>query len=112
MVDRLKFGRVRRGGETTCGFGVDRHDCANPAVWHLLFTDGSGTNCMTCAEHLDFINSRPRPGYDIHAFGPDCGMPGALWHYPYKDEPEGYCFFPANEDASAMESAELAPGDR
>lgn len=28
-----------------------------------------------------------------------------MWHMPYEDEDEGYCFFPANDDASAMEQA-------
>lgn len=104
MSEPLKFGAMSRAGETTCGFGVDRRDCDKPAVWHLLWLDSNHTS-MTCAEHLDYINSRSHPDYDIHTFGSDCGMPGAMWHMPYEDEDEGYCFFPANDDASAMEQA-------
>jgi hypothetical protein len=40
--------------------------------------------------------------YEEHAFEGDCGMPGTWWHHPYEDEPEGYCFFPALDDASLL----------
>lgn len=56
----------------------------------------------TCGEHLVFIAACAQIPYETHPFGGDCSMPGALWHHPYEDEDEGYCFFPALDDASLL----------
>ncbi len=107
MTTPLKLGTKPRWGETTCGFGVDRPDCDKPAVWHLMWLD-SGSVSAACEEHLAYIDSRQHPEYERHSFAPNCGMPGVWWQHPNEGEEEGYCFFPANDDASAMEAAELA----
>lgn len=109
-AEALKFGTKARWGEATCGYGIDEHHCDKPAVWHLLWLDSNAVS-NTCEEHLAFIDSRPNPGYDRHAFGANCGMPGVLWHFPYEDEDEGYCLFPANDDASAMAEVDLVIDD-
>ncbi|WP_032375998.1 hypothetical protein [Rhodococcoides fascians] len=101
----LRLGSKPRWGETTCGYGIDEPVCNKRAVWHLLWLESTFVS-STCDEHLAFVNSRPHPDYDIHTFSANCSMPGVLWHFPYEDEPEGYCLFPANDDASAMAMTE------
>jgi hypothetical protein len=101
----LRFGGDLGFGGTTCGYGVDTPACHKPAVWHLYWLESNSTS-PTCDEHLAFINSRSHPDYDIHTHGPNCGMPGVHWQFPYEDQKEGYCFFPANDDASALMAEE------
>lgn len=105
-MEKLKLGTRSRAGEQTCGYGVDDDLCSAPAKHHVLFY-GSNQNCMACEEHMRFIQSvTTQNSFEIHGFGSNCGMPGALWHHPYEDEKEGYCFFPSNDDISALEYSE------
>lgn len=106
----LRLGSRQRWGETNCGYGVDQPACENPAVWHLLWLDSNNVSA-TCEQHLAFINSRQHPEYDRHTFGPNCNMPGVLWQFPFEDENEGYCVFPANDDASAMQAWETVAAE-
>lgn len=107
--ESLRVGAEQPYGETTCGYGLDRALCSAPAIWHIFWLGGDfdGHTSSTCAEHLEYINSRSHPAYDIHTHGPNCGMPGTHWQFPYKDQDEGYCFFPANDDMSAIEVADV-----
>lgn len=101
----LLFGTETRFGETTCSYGFEGRCCTKPACWHLFWLDGDDKTSATCDEHLDFIQTRAHPEFDRHTFGANCSMPGTLWHFPYEDEAEGYCLFPANDDASALTAA-------
>lgn len=109
MSEPLRLGESIPSGGTTCGYGLTRSECDQPATHHVLWLADNWTS-PTCAEHLAFIRSRDtseRP-YEVHTFGGNCGMPGTLWHHPYEDEEEGYCLFPAPDDASLLaESAEV-----
>lgn len=93
----FKLGTKPRWGATTCGFGVDRNDCSQPATTHVMWLDTAATS-STCDEHLGYIRDNADLPYETHTFGGDCGMPGSLWHHPYEDEDEGYCIFPAVDD--------------
>lgn len=55
-----------------------------------------------CAEHASFLRETTAVEVEEHTFAGDCGMPGTLWHHPYEDEPEGYCVFPAPDDAAVV----------
>lgn len=110
--DAIRLGDERPWGETICGYGLDRPECDQPAAWHVLWLKDNWTS-TTCDEHLAFIRSRDTSDtpYEIHSFGPNCGMPGTLWHHPYEDEEEGYCLFPAVDDASLL-AEEDVPASR
>lgn len=105
----FRLGEITRWGETTCGFGVDLPMCDKPATVHVMWLESSATS-STCDEHMAFIAKSATFDYETHTFGGDCGMPGSLWHHPYEDEDEGYCHFPAPDDASlVIEEIEPAP---
>lgn len=97
----LKLGAERGWGETTCGYGLTAEaECDRPAVWHLYWlVEGHGS--AACGEHLNYINSRPHPEYDIHPFSGECGMPGVQWHFT-TDDTESWCAFPGPADASTL----------
>lgn len=97
----LRLGAERSWGETRCQFGLERPECDQAATHHVMWLEDNHTSA-TCAEHLDFIRSRAQMPYEVHTHGPDCGMPGSLWHHPYEDEDQGYCLFPAPDDASVV----------
>ena len=106
----LRLGDTRTWGETTCGFGLTVPECFEPATRHFMWLTDNSTS-PACDEHAAYIHSRDTTAtpFDEHTHGPDCGMPGALWRFAYEDQDEGYCFFPAVDDASllAEESAPL-----
>lgn len=108
----LRLGEERPWGETTCGFGLERPSCDQPATWHVMWLVDNWTS-NTCDEHMAYIRSRDTSStpYEVHTFGPNCGMPGTLWHHPYDDEEEGYCLFPAVDDASLL-AEEDVPASR
>lgn len=108
----LRLGEGRPWGETTCGFGLERPECDRPATWHVLWLVENWTS-NTCDEHLAYIRNRDTSStpYEVHTFGANCGMPGTLWHHPYEDEEEGYCLFPAVDDASLL-AEEDVPASR
>ena len=103
MRPQLKLGTDRGWGERVCQYGLERPECNRPATRHFMWLTDNGTS-VACDEHAAFIHSRDTSStpFDEHAFGPDCGMPGSLWHFAYEDEPEGYCFFPTVDDASIL----------
>lgn len=108
MKERAKFkiGTVSQWGSTTCGFGVDIPACDAPATKHVMWLESMAVS-VTCDEHMAFIAENADLAYEVHTFGPDCSMPGALWHHPYEDEEEGWCMFGAPDDASlAVEEIE------
>lgn len=89
-------------GETNCGYGRTAEvGCTEPATRHFMWLDDNST-AAACDEHAEFIRTTSSVEFDEHPHGGDCGMPGALWHFPYEDEPEGYCVFPAVDDASLL----------
>jgi hypothetical protein len=102
----LRLGDKRTWGETTCQFGLTVPECHEPATRHFMWLNDKSTSAA-CDEHAAHIHSRDtsQEPFDEHAHGPDCGMPGALWHHPYEDEADGYCFFPAVDDASLLAEA-------
>jgi hypothetical protein len=99
----FRIGTRPRWGDTTCGYGVDRVECTQPATVHVMWLDSSATS-PTCDEHMAWIAENADVAYEAHAHGGDCGMPGSLWHHPYEDEDEGYCLFPAPDDAALVAS--------
>lgn len=105
----FKLGCLPRWGETTCGFGVDVPACAAAATTHVMWLESSATSA-TCPEHLAYIEANSPLAFETHAHGPNCGMPGSLWHHPYEDEDEGYCLFPAPDDASLLAEEPLPVG--
>ena len=100
-MSEFRLGSKVRWGETTCGFGIDQPACTKAATIHVLWLRDLATS-STCDEHLAFIKKSADLAHETHTFGPECGMPGALWHHPYEDEEEGYCLFPAPDDASLL----------
>ncbi len=91
----------RSWGETTCGYGIDSSECKLPAVRHFMWMDHFHT-AEACEKHVDFLRSTSIVEMEEHTFGSDCSMPGSLWHHPYEDETEGYCIFPALDNASVL----------
>lgn len=100
-MSEFRLGKKAVWGTTTCGFGVDVPACSKPATVHVMWLESLATS-PTCDEHLAFIEANATLDYETHTHGPDCGMPGSLWHHPYEDEEEGYCHFPAPDDASLL----------
>ena len=98
MSRPFKLGTSRPWGKTDCGYGVERDECLKPATTHVLWFASNATS-TTCDEHLTFIRTSATEDYETHTFLGDCGMPGTYWHHPYADEDEGYCLFPAVDDA-------------
>lgn len=109
MSDDFKVGTASRWGETTCGYGLDLPLCHEAATTHVMWLETMACSA-TCDEHMRFIAENANLDYETHPFGSDCGMPGALWHIPYEDEDEGYCFFPVPDDASLL-AEELEPAE-
>lgn len=99
----LQLGGPRTWGETTCQFGLTRPECDAPATRHFMWLADNSTSA-SCDVHAAYIHSRDTTAtpFDEHAHGPNCGMPGSMWRFPYEDEAEGYCFFPAPDDASLL----------
>lgn len=100
----LRLGEERvQDGEATCQFGLTSPECDRPATRHFMWLTDKSTSAA-CDKHAALIHSRDtsRTPFDEHAHSSDCGMPGALWHHPYEDEDEGYCFFPMVDDASLL----------
>ena len=113
MRKPLIIGPERTWGETTCHFGlVASGQCNKQATRHFLWLNDN-TISNACDEHAAYIHSRDTTStpFDEHAFGPECGMPGAHWRIPYEDQPEGYCFFPAPDDASLL-AEQVEPNTR
>ncbi len=94
-------GDPRPWGETTCGYGKTVPQCDAPATRHFAWLD-TMVIAGACDEHATFLRETSLVEMEEHTFGGDCGMPGALWHHPYEDEPEGYCVFPAPDDAALL----------
>lgn len=111
----LRLGTTRTWGGTVCTFGLTEPECDKPATRHFMWMTDNSTS-PACDEHAAYIHSRDtrETPYDEHAHGPDCGMPGSMWRFPYEDEAEGYCFFPAPDDAAllAKESIPAASASR
>lgn len=103
----LELGADAPWGSTTCAFGLDKPRCDAQATRHFLWLEDL-TMSNSCDIHATYIHSRDtsKTPFDEHAFGPNCCMPGAMWHHPYEDEKEGYCFFPAPDDISAAENSQ------
>ncbi len=99
----LKIGDQRTWGETTCQFGLTLPQCHEPATRHFMWLMDNSTS-GACDEHAAYIHAKDttQTPYDEHTHGPECGMPGAMWRFPYEDQDEGYCFFPAVDDASLL----------
>lgn len=99
----LRLGDLRSWGETTCHFGLTKPECDAPATRHFMWLTDNATSAA-CDAHAAYIHARDTSAtpFDEHAHGPNCGMPGAHWRFPYTDEDEGYCFFPAPDDASLL----------
>jgi hypothetical protein len=99
----IRLGPERSWGDTTCGYGLGEPECGKPATRHIMWLNDFALSAA-CDEHIKVIHSRDTSAmpYEEHAFEGDCGMPGTWWHHPYEDEPEGYCFFPALDDASLL----------
>jgi hypothetical protein len=104
----LVLGTQRSWGETTCHFGVDKPACTATATRHFMWLTDNSTSAA-CDEHAAYIHSRDTSAtpFDEHAHGPNCGMPGAMWRFPYEDQDEGYCFVEAPDDLSAMADVEI-----
>lgn len=101
----FRLGTKERWGDPICGYGLDGDDqCTKVATIHVGWLIEPFATSATCDEHLHFIRNRATHAFETHAMGGDCGMPGALWHHPYEDEDEdeGYCLFPAPDDASLL----------
>lgn len=100
---KLRLGAKRTWGETTCQFGLTVPKCGEAATRHFMWLTDNSTS-VACDEHTDLIHSRDtsETPFDEHAHGPNCGMPGSMWQFPYEDQDEGYCFFPAPDDASLL----------
>ena len=58
----------------------------------------NAANGMMSASSINVGSASP----SMNATRPNCGMPGAMWRFPYEDEGEGYCYFPAVDDASLI----------
>jgi hypothetical protein len=99
----LQLGTKLAWGETTCGFGLTEPECDKPATRHFMWLIDRSTS-PACDEHAALVHARDTTAtpFDEHAHGSDCGMPGSHWRFPYEDEDEGYCFFPAVDDASLL----------
>lgn len=104
----LRLGDMRTWGETTCQFGLTTPRCDRPATRHFMWLTDNHTS-GACNEHAAYIHSRDTSAtpFDEHTHGPDCGMPGSMWRFPYEDEDEGYCYFPAVDDASLVAEESL-----
>jgi len=103
MNPELQLGGERSWGETTCQFGLNEPQCHEPATRHFMWLEDNGTSAA-CDIHAAYIHSRDTTAhpFDEHAHGPNCGMPGSMWQFPYEDQDEGYCFFPSLDDASLL----------
>lgn len=103
MSDVIRTGGERPYGLTTCGYGLtDQRECGQPATIHICWL-GTNATSTSCDQHFAEVRDRgAAEPYEHHTFKGDCGMPGTLWHTPYEDELEGYCLFPAADDASAL----------
>lgn len=99
----LQLGTERSWGETTCHFGVREPMCSERATRHFMWLR-DGSTSAACDEHAAYIHSRDTAAtpFDEHTHGPDCGMPGAMWRFPYEDEDEGYCFMEAPDDLALL----------
>lgn len=99
MPEPLKLGTERSWGETTCHYGVEKPACSDVATRHFIWLVDNSTSAA-CGVHAAYIHSRDTTAtpFDEHAHGPNCGMPGAMWRFPYADEDEGYCFVEAPDD--------------
>ena len=108
-AEPLRLGDLRSWGETTCQFGLERPACDRAATRHFMWLTDSSTSAA-CDEHAAYIHSRDttETPFDEHAHGPNCGMPGSMWRFPYEDQTEGYCFFPAPDDLSLL-AEEIEP---
>lgn len=99
----FRLGTVERWGDPVCGFGLEGDEqCSTRGTIHVGWLIEPLATSVTCDEHLAFIEANAPHAYETHAIGGDCAMPGALWHHPYEDEAEGYCIFPALDDASLL----------
>lgn len=99
---KFRLGTVEQWGSQTCGYGLDPDpQCTKPATVHVMFFPGLMVS-LTCDEHLAFIERNAGMEFETHTVGANCSMPGSLWHHPYEDEDEGYCLFPAPDDASLL----------
>lgn len=88
-------------GEGLCLYGKSKSECSKLATRHFMWLDTKHiTNA--CDEHAEWLRTHSINEMEEHRFGDDCGMPGALWHHPYEDEEDGYCFFPMVDDASIL----------
>jgi hypothetical protein len=58
-------------------FADEAADCALPAVWHLLFPDGS--TGLACASHRSVMAMSNGAPDDDHPLGVWCGQAGTLW---------------------------------
>ncbi len=91
----------RPWGETTCAYGKVSSECDLSATRHFMWLDDYHVT-GACDKHADFLRSTSIIEMEEHTFGANCSMPGALWQHPYEDETEGYCVFPAPDDASVL----------
>lgn len=106
----VTIGRTRPLGSKTCGF-EGPGGCTSDATRHFMRII-DGVSLAACDDHSTYIRSKQDAfeQWDEHTFSPECGMPGTLWRFPYEDEEEGYCFFPAPDDASAVAAVDLTAG--
>lgn len=96
-----RLGRPLPYGRTTCGYqaGFDDALCDQPATWHLI--SDNGHTMEACDGHLGVASPLAS---DRHAFGAVCGIPGTIWQVS-DGKGEGFCFWPAVEEAMRMELA-------
>jgi hypothetical protein len=99
-------GDDRPWGETTCAYGLTEPECTDAATRHFLWLVDLSISAA-CDKHAQFIRDNSSIAYEEHTFGGDCGMPGAIWQHPFINDDEGYCAFPAPDDASLLAEKSL-----
>lgn len=63
-----------------CTRWFDGRNCGAMPVMHVLWDAETMENGVVCEEHVKELGAR-WAFVQAHDLGPDCGMPGANWHF-------------------------------
>lgn len=97
-------GANRIAGTQRCLFGTSAENhCGEPAVIHVLLSDGAAT--MSCTKHARWES---RDHQDSHPIGGACGLPGTTWRLSQAGEP-GHCIVEGVEHSVGVASPPALP---